>query len=74
MGRLLPGDSQSSMTIDDDDDDGDDDGDDDDDGHGDGDVDGDDDDDDELTDGTSSTWRLSKFDDDNLIFIWIGHG
>ena len=68
MGRLLPGDSQSSMTIDDDD------GDDDEDGDGDGDVDGDDDDDDELTDGTSSTWRLSKFDDDNLIFIWIGHG
>ena len=68
MGRLLPGDSQSLMTIDDDD------GDDDEDGDGDGDVDGDDDDDDELTDGTSSTWRLSKFDDDNLIFIWIGHG
>ena len=64
MGRLLPGDSQSSMTIDDDDEDYD----------GDDDVDGDDGDDDELTDGTSSTWRLSKFDDDNLIFIWIGHG
>ena len=58
MGRLLPGDSQSSMTIDDDD--GDDDGDDDEDGDGDGDVDGDDDDDDELTDGTSSTWRRSN--------------